>query len=95
MLLQSPLSHTTALPPLPPAPDPDSVATLETFIEEEPDDIATIARSVTADTLLHQRQVVLQRLRQMGVDVIEAPYTQIGYELIDRYFMIKNSEAIG
>ncbi len=68
---------------------------LETFIEEEPGDIATLARSVTADTLLHQRSVVLQRLRRMGVDVIEAPYDQIGYQLIDRYFLIKNSEAIG
>ncbi len=68
---------------------------LETFIEEEPSDIATLARSVTADTLLHQRSVVLQRLRRMGVDVIEAPYEHISYQLIDRYFMIKNSEAIG
>lgn len=68
---------------------------LESFIEEEPDDIATLARSVTADTLLHQRQIVLQRLRRMGVDVIEAPYRQIGYRLIDKYFLIKNSEAIG
>ncbi len=68
---------------------------LESFIDEEPDDIATLARSVTADTLLHQRSVVLQRLRRMGVDVIEAPYNQIGYQLIDRYFIIKNSEAIG
>ena len=68
---------------------------LETFIEEGPDDIATLARSVTADTLLQQRRIVLQRLRQMGVDVIEAPYDQIGYELIDRYYTIKNSEAIG
>ena len=68
---------------------------LESFITEEPGDIATLARSVTADTLLHQRQIVLQRLRHMGVDVIEAPYDQIGYRLIDKYFMIKNSEAIG
>lgn len=68
---------------------------LETFIEEEPGDVATLARSVTADTLLQQRRVVLQRLRQMGVDVIEAPYDKIGYDLIDRYYTIKNSEAIG
>ncbi len=68
---------------------------LETFVEEDPGDIATLARSVTADTLLHQRSVVLQRLRRMGVDVIEAPYEHISYQLIDRYFMIKNSEAIG
>ena len=68
---------------------------LETFVAEEPGDIATLARSVTADTLVHQRQIVLQRLRRMGVDVIEAPWDTIGYRLIDRYFVIKNSEAIG
>ncbi|MEO0907669.1 MAG: DUF58 domain-containing protein [Pseudomonadota bacterium] len=68
---------------------------LEDFIAREPGDIATLAQSVTADTLLHQRQIVLQRLRRMGVDVIEAPYEQISYDLIDKYFMIKNSEAIG
>ncbi|MEO0463109.1 MAG: DUF58 domain-containing protein [Pseudomonadota bacterium] len=68
---------------------------LEGFMEDEPGDIATMARSVTAQTLAHQRSVVLQRLRRLGVDVIEAPWEQIGYQLIDRYFMIKNSEAIG
>jgi uncharacterized protein (DUF58 family) len=68
---------------------------LETIIAEEPGDLATLARSVTADTLAHQRSVVLQRLRRMGVDVIEAPWDKIGYRLIDRYFIIKNSEAIG
>ena len=68
---------------------------LEKFIAEEPTDIAVLARSVTADTLAHQRHVVLQRLRRMGVDVVEAPWEQIGYQLIDKYFEIKNSEAIG
>lgn len=68
---------------------------LETFVDEEPSDIATLARSVTADTLAHQRSIVLQRLRRMGVDVIEAPWENIGYQLIDRYLIIKNSEAIG
>ncbi|EAQ28079.1 hypothetical protein NAP1_10808 [Erythrobacter sp. NAP1] len=68
---------------------------LEEMIAEEPTSITTLAKSVTADSLLHQRQIVLQRLRQMGVDVIEAPYEQIGYQLIDSYFRIKRSEAIG
>jgi hypothetical protein len=31
----------------------------------------------------------------MGVDVIEAPWQQIGYDLIDRYFVIRQAEAIG
>ena len=68
---------------------------LEHFIAQEPTDIATLAQSVTAEGLRHQRRVVLQRLRQLGVNVIEAPWDRIGYELIDRYFLIKNSEAIG
>lgn len=68
---------------------------LDRFIEAEPTDIATLARSVTAETLRHQRRVVLQRLRQLGVNVIEAPWQRIGYDLIDRYFAIKNAEAIG
>jgi len=68
---------------------------LDAFIEEEPGDIATLARSVTADTLSRQRSLVLQRLRRMGVDVIEAPWETITFDLIDRYWSIRNSEAIG
>lgn len=68
---------------------------LEGFMQEEPGNIATLARSVSAQTLSHQRSIVLQRLRRMGVDVLEAPWDQIGYSLIDRYLLVKNSEAIG
>jgi len=38
---------------------------------------------------------VLGRLRRMGINVIEAPWAKIGTQLIDRYFLIKNSEMIG
>ncbi|BDI61985.1 hypothetical protein MACH05_25450 [Qipengyuania nanhaisediminis] len=68
---------------------------LEAFTRAPPGDVATLARAVTADSLLHQRQVVLQRLRHLGVAVVEAPHERIGYELIDRYFAIRNHEAIG
>jgi uncharacterized protein (DUF58 family) len=70
-------------------------AEIESVIAAPPADIATLARSVTADTLAQQRKLVLQRLRRLGVDVIEAPWDKIGPQLIDRYFQIKNSEAIG
>lgn len=70
-------------------------AEIEAQIAASPADIATLARAVTADTLSQQRKLVLQRLRRMGIDVIEAPWAKIGPQLIDRYFMIKNSEAIG
>ena len=68
---------------------------IETLIAAPPGDLATLARSVTADSLAQQRKLVLQRLRRMGVDVIEAPWETIGPRLIDRYFQIRNSEAIG
>lgn len=61
----------------------------------EPDSLGALAMAVTADTLARQRALVLQRLRRMGVDVIEAPWAQIGYRLIDRYLEIKRAESIG
>ena len=68
---------------------------LEEFVEAQPADLTTLARSVTADTLAKQRAIVLERLRRMGVDVVEAPWDQIGPQLIDRYFTVKRQEAIG
>lgn len=68
---------------------------LDEFIDQDPGDLDTLARSVTADALARQRALVLERLRHLGVDVIEAPWEKIGYQLIDRYFEIKGSEAIG
>lgn len=68
---------------------------LDAFIGQEPGDIDTLARSVTADTLARQRSLVLERLRRMGVDVIEAPWETIGFDLIDRYLAIRGREAIG
>ncbi len=61
----------------------------------EPVNIDALAMAVTAETLARQRRLVLQRLRQMGVDIIEAPWDRIGYRLIDRYLDIKRSGAIG
>jgi uncharacterized protein (DUF58 family) len=68
---------------------------IEGLIAARPGDLATIVRSVTADTLLQQRKLVLTRLRRMGIDVVEAPWDAIGPRLIDRYFAIRASEAIG
>lgn len=61
----------------------------------QPDTLVNLAMAVSADTLARQRALVLQRLRQMGVDIIEAPWERIGYRLIDSYLNIKRSGAIG
>lgn len=70
-------------------------AELEEMAEADPNTLDDLAAAVTANTLTKQRALVLLRLRQMGVDIIEAPWDQIGYRLIDSYLNIKRSGAIG
>ncbi len=70
-------------------------AELAKIAEADPSDLDTLAMAVTADTLARQRAVVLQRLRRMGVNVLEAPYEEIGNRVIDRYLEIKRLGAIG
>ena len=67
---------------------------LAEFTEAEPDSVDAMARAVTADALARQRQLVLQRLRRMGIDVIEAPHDKLGFALIDRYLALRAQEAI-
>ncbi|MDD3798305.1 MAG: DUF58 domain-containing protein [Novosphingobium sp.] len=70
-------------------------AELDAMIAADPAGLKQLAVSVSAETLVRQRALVLQRLRQLGVDVIEAPWDRIGYRLIDRYLEIKRAGAIG
>ena len=70
-------------------------AELEDIAAAAPADMQALAMAVTADSLLRQRALVTSRLRQLGVDVIEAPHAQIGTRLLDAYFQIKRMGAIG
>src|SRR6478736_3137912 len=70
-------------------------AELSDMAEAEPATLRNLATAVAADSLARQRALVLQRLRRLGVDVIEAPWQAIGYRLIDRYLAAKQAEAVG
>jgi uncharacterized protein (DUF58 family) len=70
-------------------------AELEELSAAEPADVETLTMAVSADLLLKQRALVTQRLRALGVDVIEAPHNLVGTRLIDAYFEIKRGGAIG
>ncbi|MFC4194477.1 DUF58 domain-containing protein [Novosphingobium lubricantis] len=54
-----------------------------------------LAEAVTATTLQRQRALVLQRLRHLGVRVVEARHDQIGTRLLDAYLAIKREGRIG
>jgi len=68
---------------------------LAELIAAEPATLPDLAAAVVADGLAHQRALVLQRLRRLGVDVIEAPWQAVGFRLIDRYLAAKRAEAVG
>lgn len=68
---------------------------LDTMATSAPETMDKLGMAVSADALLRQRALVLSRLRQIGVDVIEAPYERIGTRLIDAYLAIKAKGAIG
>ncbi|MDE2596201.1 MAG: DUF58 domain-containing protein [Sphingomonadales bacterium] len=67
---------------------------LEDIAGASPADMQALAMSVTADSLLRQKALVTSRLRQIGVDVVEAPYDRIGTRLIDSYLAIKRAGAL-
>jgi uncharacterized protein (DUF58 family) len=68
---------------------------LTTIATAAPDDMQRLAMAVCADGLLRQRALVLGKLRQIGVDVIEAPWDRIGTRLLDAYMAIKRRGSIG
>lgn len=69
-------------------------AALESIAERPPANIDDVAESVTADALISEKQLVISRLQHMGVDVIEAPYQDIGSRLLNAYLRIKKRGAL-
>jgi len=68
---------------------------LEGLAADVPADMARLAMAVGADGLLRTRGLVLARLRQMGVDVIEARHAQLGTRLLDAYLALRRKGSIG
>lgn len=58
-------------------------------------DMQAVAMAVTATALARQRALVLQRLRHLGVRVVEAPHDRIGVRLLDAYLAVKRQGSIG
>ncbi|MEH6758523.1 MAG: DUF58 domain-containing protein [Parasphingorhabdus sp.] len=67
---------------------------LSEFIDKQPESAEDVARSVTAQSLLDQKRLVVSRLQHMGIDVIEGAHKDIGTKLINSYLKIKRRGAI-
>lgn len=70
-------------------------AELEGIATAAVDDMQGVAEAVTASGLQRQRALVLQRLRHMGVRVLETPHDKMGTRLLDTYLAIKREGRIG
>jgi uncharacterized protein (DUF58 family) len=67
---------------------------LENLVAAAPEDADDVARAVIAAGLLRQRRIVLSRLRRMGVEVLEAPWQELGPALAQRYLDTKRRQLL-
>ena len=67
---------------------------LETLVRAEPQTPDDVSRAVIGATLLREREVVIGRLRRMGVQVVEAPADRMGPELLNAYLELKRKELL-
>ncbi len=67
---------------------------LETLTRAAPDRPADVSRAVVAGGLLRERDLVLRRLRRLGVDVLDAPAAASGPALLNRYLALKREDRI-
>ncbi|MEZ5667589.1 MAG: DUF58 domain-containing protein [Alphaproteobacteria bacterium] len=63
-------------------------------VDAAPAGFRDVARAVIADSFIHDRKVVFERLRRLGVMCLEAPREQVAVDLINRYLAIKREERI-
>jgi uncharacterized protein (DUF58 family) len=62
---------------------------LESIQNAEPENAQDASRAVIADRLLRERDIVLGRLRQLGVHVVDVPLQRMNMGVIDAYLAIK------
>jgi uncharacterized protein (DUF58 family) len=67
---------------------------LEAIVRSEPRTSDDVSRAVTAAALLRSRAVVVERLRRLGVRILEAPATGVGAALITAYLDLKRAPGL-
>lgn len=69
-------------------------AELEPLVRRPPEAASDVSRAVIAAAMLADRRRVLERLRRLGVRVVEAPYPRIGAALLDDYLDVKRRDLV-
>jgi uncharacterized protein (DUF58 family) len=58
----------------------------------EPQTPEDVSRAVIADAMLRERDVVIERLRRLGVQIVDAPVNEISANLLKTYFAVKRRD---
>jgi uncharacterized protein (DUF58 family) len=69
-------------------------AELERMVEAEPRTPEDVSRAVVAGRLLAERELVLERLRRLGVLVVDAPLDRLGPSLLNGYLDVRARELL-
>jgi uncharacterized protein (DUF58 family) len=67
---------------------------LETMIAAEPKEPEDVSRAVVADAVMHEREIVIAKLKRMGVRIVDAPLAEISTRLLETYLVVKNRGGI-
>jgi uncharacterized protein (DUF58 family) len=67
---------------------------LEALAQAEPAEPDDVSRAVIAAALLRERDLVVARLRRMGVHVVDAPADQMGSALLSSYIDVKRRDLL-
>jgi uncharacterized protein (DUF58 family) len=67
---------------------------LESMADKEPFEPEDVSRAVIADALLREREVVISRLKRMGVEIVDAPMERAGISLLNAYLELKRRNVL-
>jgi len=67
---------------------------LESLMRKAPADAEDVSRAVVAGAMLREREVVIERLRRLGAQILEAPAPKIGPALLGRYLDLKRRDLL-
>jgi len=67
---------------------------LEAIARKPPESPDDVSRAVVAAALMRERDLVVGRLRRMGVEIVEAPADQIGPALLASYLDLKRRDLL-
>ena len=67
---------------------------LDSLVESEPKTATDVTRAVIAESMIRERDIVLERLRRMGVEIVDVPVERIASGLLDVYLALKRTRQI-